>query len=332
MKKLISTLLAAALCLSMSTVAFAEEPETYQDMDTVTITKDYNATNTGTTSPAETFNFTIERTRVTDAAAGVTAENMPIPTIGSVAYGAGDAGSANKSKDITVNLPKYTSVGIYTYTIKETAGTTAGVTYYGKDITLKVTVIQDTEGKVRVAAVHTEGENEAKSDQFSNEYSAGSLTVAKKVTGNMGDQSKDFTVTVEFTAPEGTTVKEAISYTDGTEHKTVAVSDWKNGKATAEITLRHDESVNFTNIPYGVTYTVTESDYTSDGYDAAAYEFGDDNKKIDSAEDKVTITNNKGTTVDTGVFLDSLPYIMLLAIVGVGATLFVSKKRRAFED
>ena len=81
-----------------------------------------------------------------------------------------------------------------------------------------------------------------------------------------------------------------------------------------------------------MTYTVTESDYTADGYDAAAYEFGDDNKKIDSAEDKVTITNNKGTTVDTGVFLDSLPYIMLLAIVGVGATLFVSKKRRAFED
>ena len=84
MKKIVSTLLAAALCLSMSSVAFAEEPETYQDMGTVTITKDYNATNTGTTSPAESFNFTIERTSVTDAAAGVTAENMPIPTIGSV--------------------------------------------------------------------------------------------------------------------------------------------------------------------------------------------------------------------------------------------------------
>lgn len=332
MKKILSALLAAALFLSMSAVAFAAEPETYNDMGTVTITKDYNATNAGTTSPAEIFDFTIERTSVTDAASGVTAENMPIPTIGSVAYAAGDAGSRNKSKDITVNLPDYTSVGIYTYTIKETAGTTAGVTYYGNDITLKVTVIQDTDGKVRVAAVHTEGEGEAKSDNFSNEYSAGSLTVTKKVTGNMGDQSKDFTVTVEFTAPEGTTVKEAISYTDGTEKKSVAVSDWKNGKATAQITLKHGESVSFTNIPYGVTYTVTESDYTSDGYDAAAYEFGDNNKKIDSASDNVTITNNKGTTVDTGVFIDSLPYIMLLAIVGLGAILFVSRKRRAFED
>lgn len=332
MKKIVSTLLAAALCLSMSSVAFAEEPETYQDMGTVTITKDYNATNTGTTSPAESFNFTIERTSVTDAAAGVTAENMPIPTIGSVTYNAGGAGSENKSQNITVVLPEYTSVGIYTYTIKETAGATAGVDYYGKDITLKVTVIQDTDGKVRVAAVHTEGENEAKSDNFSNTYSAGSLTVTKKVTGNMGDQSKDFIVLVEFTAPEGKTVNEAISYTDGTEKKTVVVSDWKNGKATAQITLKHDESVSFTNIPYGVTYTVTEADYTSDGYDAAVYEFSDGNRKIDSAGDNVTVTNNKGTTVDTGVFIDSLPYIMLLAIVGVGAILFVSRRRRAFKD
>lgn len=332
MKKILSTLLATALFLSMSVVAFAAETETYSDMETVTITKDYNAVNSETTSPAETFRFTIERTSVTDAAVGVTSENMPIPTIVSVAYGAGDAGSVNKSKDIVVNLPAYTSVGIYTYTIKEIAGTTAGVTYYDKDITLKVTVIQDTDGKVRVAAVHTEGENEAKSDNFSNEYSAGSLTVTKKVTGNMGDQSKDFTVAVEFTAPEGKTVNEAISYTDGTEEKTVAVGDWKDGKATAQITLKHEESVSFTNIPYGVTYTVTENDYTADGYDAAAYEFGDNNKKIDSVSDNVTITNNKGTEVDTGVFIDNLPYIMLLAIVGFGAIMFISRKRRAFED
>ena len=332
MKKMISTLLAAALCLGMSTVAFAAGTDNYEDMNTVTITKNYNATNEDTISPAETFNFTIERTNVTDAAAGVDAENMPLPEIGSVAYGAGDAGSENKSKKITVDLPAYTSVGIYTYTIKETAGDTAGVTYYNKDITLKVTVIQDTNGKVRVAAVHTEGENEDKSDCFSNEYSAGSLTVTKKVTGNMGDQSKEFTVKVVFTAPEGKTVREAISYTDGTDEKTVAVKDWKDGKATAEITLKHNESVIFTNIPYGVTYTVMESDYTSAGYDAADYEFTDDSKNIDSASDTVTITNNKGIEVDTGVFVDSLPYIMLLAIVGLGAILFVSRKRRAFED
>lgn len=332
MKKMISTLLAAALCLGMSTVAFAAGTDNYEDMNTVTITKNYNATNEGTTSPGETFDFTIKSTSVTDAAADVTVENMPLPKIGSVAYDSGDAGSGNQSKNITVNLPEYTSVGIYTYTIKETAGDTAGVTYYNKDITLKVTVIQDTNNKVRVAAVHTEGENDEKSDCFSNEYSAGSLMVTKEVTGNMGDQSKEFTVEVVFTAPEGKTVQEAISYTDGTEKKTVAVEDWKDGKATAEITLKHKESVSFTNIPYGVTYTVKESDYTSDGYERAVYKFSDDSKNIDSESDTVTIINNKGIEVDTGVFVDSLPYIMLLAIVGLGAILFVSRKRRAFED
>lgn len=344
MKKLISIVLALMLVFSLATVAFAvddpsTEPSTptYSDMSTVTITKNYEATNTGTKSPAETFSFTIERTSVTDAADGVTSANMPLPTIGSVSYVAGDAGNeTNKSKNITVTLPAYTSVGIYTYTIKETAGTNAGVTYYGNNIRLVVTVIQDGTNKTRVAAVHTEiptdeNANPAKSNAFSNVYSAGTLAVKKLVTGNLGDQTKPFNVTVEFTAPSGKTVNEAITYIDDGVEKTIAKSDWKNGKASAEITLKHDETVTFTNIPYDVTYTVTESDYTSDGYDTASYAFGDEAKKIDSASDTVTITNNKSVTVDTGITLDSLPFILILAVCAGAAVLFVIKRRNSVE-
>lgn len=331
MKKITSIILTLVLALSMSTVVFAANEGTNEDMSTITITKNYEVTNTGTTSPAETFSFTIENTSVTDAAADVTVQNMPTPTIGTVAYATGDAGSANRSKEITVTLPIYTSVGIYTYTIKETAGTTAGVTYYGSNIKLVVTVQQGENGKLRVAAVHTESEGEQKNDNFPNTYSAGSLSVTKNVTGNMGDQTKEFNVTVTFTAPAGKNVNEAITYTDGTETKTIP-ANWSNGTASAVITLKHDETVTFTNIPYGVTYTVEEADYTGDGYDAANYTFGDENKTIDSASDTVTITNNKGVTVDTGIFVDSLPYILMLAIVAVGLVVFFLRKRTTRED
>lgn len=333
MKKLATGFLTAAMMLSASNAVFASDTISYTDCDSVTITKVYEAENEGTTSPAETFHFTIERTSVTDAAEGITAANMPAATIGSVSYAAGEAGSTTKAKDITITLPEYTSVGVYTYTIKETAGSTAGVTYYGSDILLKVTVIEQN-GKVRVAAVHTESPVDIangqgkKSDTFSNKYSAGKLNVKKTVTGNLGDQSKDFKVTVTFAAPQGKTVNEAISYIDGGSTKTIPTTAWKDGVAKAEIELRHDETVTFTNIPYGVTYTVVEDDYTAEGYQAAAYSFDDTNKTIDSAQDTVTITNEKNGMIDTGIYMDSLPYVLALALIfGFGAVLFIRRRR-----
>ena len=83
----------------------------------------------------------------------------------------------------------------------------------------------------------------------------------------------------------------------------------------------------FTNIPYGVTYTVEEADYTSDGY-KTTYALGDNNKKIDSASDSVDITNNKNNDkIDTGINLDSMPYIMILALVAVCAVVMFARKR-----
>ncbi|MDY4835102.1 MAG: FctA domain-containing protein [Frisingicoccus sp.] len=296
-------------------------------MSTVTLTKEYKLTNSGTTSPAETFTFSkLTCTGVSDAGVGVTKDNAPVPEISSVSYAVGEAGSTTAKKKITITLPPYTAVGVYTYTFSEIDGGTAGVSYRSGAITLVVTVIEQN-GKVRVAAVHTEGENEAKSDKFDNEYSAGSLKVSKNVTGIMGDKQKEFTVKVTFTAPSGDTVREAITYVDGTETKTIAAGNGWTGSKEVDITLKHGETVTFTNIPYGVTYDVVESNYTSDGYDSPSYDFGDAEKKIDSASESVTITNNKGGEVDTGINMDSMPYILLLAVAFVGLFVFISKKR-----
>lgn len=321
MKKLLSLALALIMVLTLSVAVAAAE---HTDMETVTISVTYNATNEGTTSPAEEFAFAIANTSVTDAASGVTKENMPTPTVGSVTYAAGEAGNAGTmTKNVTITLPEYTSVGIYTYTITPPHGTNAGVTYWAKPIKLVVTVIEQN-GKMRVAAVHTEDEQEQKSDDITYTYSAGSLSVTKNVTGNLGDRAKEFNVWVTFTAPEAGVVNSTISYVVDGETETIAPV-WDGNTASVQIALHHEETVTFTNIPYGVTYNVEEDSYKNDGYDTTY----SDNKTgtIGKAADTVTITNTKGTDVDTGIVLDSLPYILLIAVALVGVVAFTAKKR-----
>lgn len=320
MKKFVAILLTLMLVLGIG-AAVADEapatPTTYKDMPTVTITKDYELTNEGTVSPAETFNFTIAANSVTDAATGVTKDNMPMPTIGNVAYAAGEAGSATKSKTVTITLPKYTSVGIYTYIIKETAGTTAGVTYYGNDIKLVVTVINGEDGTIRVAAVHTESEGD-KSDKFANTYSAGTLKVSKTVAGNLGDKNKKFDFTVTFTKPAGSTWN--------TENIVVpenaTVKENTDAIISYTFSLAHGEESSFANLPYGVSYTVTEA--AADGYTTTK---AGDSGTISAAEQTAAFTNTKTGEIDTGVTTENLPYVLLIGfVVLAGAALLIKRK------
>lgn len=333
MKKLLSVILALVMILSLSTVAFADgvtdpstptAPKTYEDMKTVTLTKEYKLANAGTTSPAETFTFSsLTCTGVENAGVGVTTGNAPVPTISSVVYAAGDAGSAKAVQTITITLPeKYAGVGVYTYTFTENDGNTAGVGYRESPIRLVVTVIEGENGKVRVAAVHTESEG-GKKNTFDNTYSAGSLSVTKKVTGIMGDKMKDFKVTVTFTAPEGDTVKsDIVRVNPNQSQETISAGDGWTTK-TVEFTLKHDETLTLKNIPYGVTYTVVEDNYTD--YNTT---YEGENGTINAPTANATITNNKEGNVDTGVALDSLPYILLLAVACVGMAVVLTKKRR----
>lgn len=336
MKKLLSLALALIMVLTL-TVAVAAEDTTHQDVSSVTIDVTYTATNTGTTSPAETFSFAIANTDVSDAAAGVTTDNMPKPTVGTVAFAAGDAGNtATMTKTVTIDLPTYISVGIYTYTITPTPGTTAGVTYWARPIKLVVTVIEQ-DGKVRVAAVHTEDGYDGtaaegtKSNDITYTYSAGSLSVSKTVAGNLGDRSKYFAIAVTLFPERGKTYDATYTVSGGTK---LGNGTADAGTATIAVDgspytfyLKHGETFIIENLPYGVTYTVTEADYSSEDY-AQKIVFSDEtNKKIDSATDTVAITNTKESTVDTGIVLDSLPYVLLIAVAVVGVVIFTARKR-----
>lgn len=327
-EKLLAGVLSIALAMGVSVMpAFAASGETYADMDSVVIKKNYELANEGTFSPAETFSFDIEADNVTDASDDITPENMPMPTIGTVSYLRGEAGSTTKTKEIKIDLPEYDSVGVYTYIIHEAAGNSAGVTYYGDAILLRVTVIEQ-DGKLRIAAVHTEdpeSTGEGKKDDFDNLYSAGELEVHKDVEGIMGNKDKYFKFTVQLTGEEGKTYQDSYAITGGSYDANPTSIKIKPGETTeATFYLKDDDTIHIENLPYGVEYKVSETPVA----DYVTTETGTEGE-VNEAVEQANFTNTKGGTVDAGVVLDSAPYLFTLTgAAGVGLLLTLRRRHQ----
>lgn len=327
-EKLLAGVLSISLAMGVSVMpAFAASGETYADMDSVVIKKNYELANEGTFSPAETFSFDIEADNVTDTSDDITPENMPMPTIGTVSYLRGEAGSTTKTKEIKIDLPEYDSVGVYTYIIHEVEGNSAGVTYYGDAILLRVTVIEQ-DGKLRIAAVHTEdpeSTGEGKKDDFDNRYSAGKLEVHKDVEGIMGNKDKYFKFTVQLTGEEGKTYQDSYAITGGSYDANPDSIEIRPGETTeATFYLKDDDTIHIENLPYGVEYKVSETPVA----DYVTTETGTEGE-VDEAVEQANFTNTKGGTVDAGVVLDSAPYLFTLTgAAGVGLLLTLRRRHQ----
>ena len=323
-EKLLAGVLSISLAMGVSVMpAFAAQVQgpPYEDMSRVYLTKNYELANTGTISPEETFTFTIDPDTVTDASDGIKAADY-MPSVGDVTYAQGEAGSANKTRQIEIQLPEYDSVGVYTYIIHEVAGDSAGVTYYGDAILLRVTVIEQ-DGKLRIAAVHTEdpeSTGEGKKDDFDNLYSAGKLEVHKDVEGIMGNKDKYFEFTVQLTGEEGKTYQDSYAITGGSYDANPASIEIKPGETTeATFYLKDIE-----NLPYGVEYKVSETPVA----DYVTTETGTEGE-VDEAVEQANFTNTKGGTVDAGVVLDSAPYLFTLTgAAGVGLLLTLRRRHQ----
>lgn len=330
MKKLIkrgfAALLALTLALGMSVSAFAVEGTA--DTKTAVAEKDYQLTNSGYESPEETFHFTAEAAGVTDAinpdGSAVTKEQMPNLTITPVSYKKGEAGSDTRVKGLDVKPDKdFPSVGVYTYTVTETDGKTAGVGYNKEKLELKVTVFHDAKtSEIKVAYAFRINGNKDK--DLVNTYSAGSLYVGKTVSGNLGNRTQKFNINVTLTAPEGQTVNSTITYGD----KTITPEMMKDGSETVQISLADEQMMEFKNVPYGVTYKVQEDTY--EGYKTTYSENDETPKGADYVQGTIKalrtvahVYNDKEGKVDTGVILHSAPYVLLLVGVGAAAVAFL---------
>jgi len=341
MKKFIALLLAlmmALVCVSALAADPVTDPETADgDGDatpsvipiaasTITITKNYTVEGTGAVNPTDTLHFTPTSVKVMNATTGVTVPNITIA----------DVAVSGTSATITIALPEYTAVGEYYYTITETDTGVAGVTYLADTIYLKVQVLQDPDSNELVFGGRTFrlGSETAteKIQSIGNKYEAGTLTVSKTVSGNMGDLNKEWHFTVEFTAPTGDTVKGDITATatgGATAPVTIAAGTGWSGTTTKTSTfvLKNGQSVKFSNIPKGVTYTVTETEADADGYTTTIA--GNDGSISAHEDDTAAFTNTKNINIDTGAALDFVPYVLIMALALAG---FVALKVRRRED
>ena len=309
-KRLFACLLALTMMLGLSATAFAtetaEKVQTPANGGTVTFEKEYKLVGEGI-SPAETFEFNIAKAEVENG--GVDAEKQDMPTVGTAAYAQNGATTAGNKKEVTVALPTYTSVGVYSYIITEKTGTTAGVAYDSKSVTMKVTAV-DNNGTIEIAAVSftKAGKKLANNEAaFNNTYTANKLSISKTVAGKEGE---------EYSLP--------ATITGGSDKsgkkENVAIS------GTTTFKLKHGDTITIENLPAGVSYKVEEatpSDYTMN----ATGQEG----TMDAEAKTAAFTNTKTGDIDTGVYLDNLPYILVFAGVLAIAAVFIVRRRR-FED
>lgn len=329
-KRLFACLLALTMMLGLSATAFAtetaEKVQTPTNGGTVTFEKEYKLVGEGI-SPAETFEFNIEKAGVENG--GVDAEKQNMPTVGTAAYAKNGATTAGNKKEVTVALPTYTSVGVYSYIITEktgTTGTTAGVAYDSKSVTMKVTAV-DNNGTIKIAAVSFTKAGKKLADNeaaFNNTYTANKLSISKTVAGNLGDKSKYFDFTVTLTGKEGEEYSLPATITGGSDKsgkkENVAIS------GTTTFKLKHGDTITIENLPAGVSYKVEEA--TPSGYTMNAT--GQEGT-MDAEAKTAAFTNTKTGDIDTGVYLDNLPYILVFAGVLAIAAVFIVRRRR-FED
>lgn len=196
------------------------------------------------------------------------------------------------------------------------------------------------------------------------------VTITKQVTGLLGDTNKEFAFNVSITKKDGSDCSEGVTAKrDNGEtvdlknnfplkHKetvtlenvpigaTIKVTEVTPGEHYNVSATGHNgeknggNNVTFTYVAVANTATAGNADEAelmllsmdedtavdADG-DAVAYDSG-----IEVDNNQIIVTNHCGLLPDTGVLLDTLPYIVILAVVAGGVALLMLRKRRKEDD
>jgi len=173
----------------------------------------------------------------------------------------------------------------------------------------------------------------------------GSLNVTKKVILNTTDATasiptEKFDFTVKFDFPKGT------------DEKTLGGVKDKDGngvtitKGETTFQLGNGENMKFTGLPVGTTITVTEAakanykasaKVTLNGVvktpDVAASKYNVsltavDQQKLGQEKNTVDVTNRYNNVPTTGIIMNTLPYVLMIALCGAALFGFVAFKRR----
>lgn len=193
------------------------------------------------------------------------------------------------------------------------------------------------------------------------------VTITKQVTGLLGDTNKEFAFNVSITqnnaACTGVTAKkgdqtvsdltnftlthgETVTLENVPIGATITVTEVAPGEHYTVSATGHGaeqngrDNVAFTYVAVANTATAGNADEAelmllsmdedtavdADG-DAVAYDSG-----IEVDNNQIIVTNHCGLLPDTGVLLDTLPYIVILAVVAGGVALLMLRKHRKEDD
>lgn len=362
LKKFFAGVLAAAMMLTVgATAAFATnttESMIVADGNGVanfTLTKKLMVAE-GTAPQKMTFDFTVSG-HVADADKGAKAgtvggEFTTQPSVTFEKTGNEQFTVNTYSQDFSIDLVKllgdnYNKVGKYAYTISENETKIPGITKDAHTYEMIVTVVnkKNTDLDNNTGYGYYVGMYDADGNkvpaEFTNTYNSYSLEVKKTVQGNFGDLGDTFTFYITLGGADGKDNNYASA--------TVTVSDaanaangktWTIGGGQQTVTLKHGQTIIVSNLPVGVTYTVTEKKTNDDGtawvYDTTgeAVAINDVLPSItaNNNENKVEIVNKHEGIPDMGVVLDNAPYIAMLAIVAIGGVALMLNKRRRDEE
>lgn len=217
-----------------------------------------------------------------------------------------------------------------------------------------------------VALYDSEDNKILATDAFKNKYGDGNiqnLKLSKTVHGALGNLSKDFTFKIKFTkadalqnntdtglykGPQVAELSSTATIKDGTTD--IAKSAYLELDKEYTVTLRHNDSLNLSNLPAGIKYEIYEDDsqvensavvVTVDNvkYTVTVTDTTFDAKEptkikgeVGSTDVTTAFQNTNPDSPDMGVVLDNAPYIALLAIVAIGGVALMLNKRRRDEE
>lgn len=400
LKKFFAGVLAAAMMLTVgATAAFATEPSNktisvkdnggnakmFQTGDaTLTLTKSLEVKN-GTAPNEMEFTFSVADSSNTAVAGATTAAKFEAGQNKEIrAFVAGKNYTANFTVDIEKLLgdTKKNTVGEYTYTLSEDTVKYPGVSANDSALTMKITVVnQLNDQKQPIAnsygyyvALYRGGNKIEAKDAFKNSYDSKSLILSKTVHGALADLNKDFTFTIKFTkdtgvdannlymGPQVGTLGTNVSIKpEGTATTPLAANTYLELDKPYTVSLRHNGSLELSNLPAGIKYEVFENGSEVSGSDVVlnttntsgqnvkyvvtvkdadqnAVFFSNNNtvsgqiNKENPANVTTAFHNTNNAEPDMGVVLDNAPYIAMLAIVAIGGVALMLNKRRRDEE
>lgn len=171
----------------------------------------------------------------------------------------------------------------------------------------------------------------------------GSLNVTKTIVANGGtlDADKEFDFTATFIFPTGTDANTLGGVKDANGH---VITINENGTYTFKLTA--NKNMKFTGVPVGTKISVEESATPNYKGSAESVFNGVSQTKVEASkydeaitvknalgqkQNKVDVTNTYNYVPTTGIIMNTLPYVLMIALCGAALMAFVAFKRRRLQ-